>query len=145
MLWASTNRFFWLVLSKTTIAWKEERKANQNEKKNVIRCQSHQRSTCSFYVRKLRAQLFWCLHFRFLLYWHKPSGAKAARKKLVKLTIGVNLTDILCATFLYESFTQSVFVLTFFVWIFLAQKYWRKCAHKMLVKLTLRTKGKRRK
>jgi hypothetical protein len=34
----------------------------------------------------LRAQLFLCLHFSFVLYWRKPTGAKAAREMLVKLT-----------------------------------------------------------
>ncbi len=51
-----------------------------------IREQFHQRSACSFYVRKLRAQLFLCLHFRFVLYWCKTVGAKAACRTLVKLT-----------------------------------------------------------
>jgi hypothetical protein len=50
--------------------------------------QIHQHSTCSFYVRKLRAQLF-CLRFRFVLYWRKPTGAKAVRKMLMKLSPSV--------------------------------------------------------
>jgi hypothetical protein len=47
--------------------------------------QFHQRSTRSFYVCNLR-EAFLCLHFRFLLYWRKTVGAKAARKTLVKLS-----------------------------------------------------------
>jgi hypothetical protein len=31
---------------------------------------------------------FLCLRFRFVLYWRKPTGAKAARRTLVKLTPG---------------------------------------------------------
>jgi hypothetical protein len=38
--------------------------------------------------------------------------------------------------FFHKSFAQSFFVFTFQVWTFLAQEFWRKCAHKMLVKLT---------
>ncbi len=46
--------------------------------------QFHQRSTPSFYVRKL--QLFLCLRFKFVLYWPKSVGAKGAHRTLVKLT-----------------------------------------------------------
>ncbi len=47
--------------------------------------QFHQRSTHSFYVRKLRVGIL-CLHFRFVLYWHKPTGAKAVHRMLMKLS-----------------------------------------------------------
>ncbi len=29
-----------------------------------------------------------CLHFRFVLYWRKPTGAKAAHRTLMKLSPG---------------------------------------------------------
>jgi hypothetical protein len=31
---------------------------------------------------------FLCLHFRFVLYWRKPTGAKAGRRKLMKFSPG---------------------------------------------------------
>ncbi len=64
-----------------------------------FRGQFHQRSTCSFYVRKLCAA-FLCLHFRFVLYWRKTVGAKAVRRTLLKLSPGgirpvvLNLFDL---------------------------------------------------
>ncbi len=43
-----------------------------------------------FYVQLLRTQVaraaFLCLHLRFVLYWCKPTGAKAARRTLMKLS-----------------------------------------------------------
>jgi hypothetical protein len=30
-----------------------------------------------------------CQHFRFILYWRKPTGAKAAHRMLMKLSLGV--------------------------------------------------------
>jgi hypothetical protein len=50
--------------------------------------------------------------------------------------LGVNFTNILRAAFFCESFVQSFFVLTFLGLNFFMQEYKRKCAHKMLVKLT---------
>ncbi len=41
---------------------------------------------CSFYVCKLRAQLFCAYVLGFVLYWHKPMGEKAARRMLMKLS-----------------------------------------------------------
>jgi hypothetical protein len=39
---------------------------------------------------------FLCLRFRFVLYWRKTVGAKAARRMLVKLTPGDNpMKDVL--------------------------------------------------
>ncbi len=38
--------------------------------------------------------------------------------------------------FLYKSYSQSFLYLHIRFELFLAQEYWRKCAHKMLVKLT---------
>ncbi len=34
------------------------------------------------------AHSFFCIHFRFVLYWRKPTGTKAARRTLVNLTPG---------------------------------------------------------
>ncbi len=51
----------------------------------ITRGQFHQRSMRSFYIRKLRAA-FLCLHFRLVLYWNKTVGAKAAHRRLVKLS-----------------------------------------------------------
>jgi hypothetical protein len=51
---------------------------------DVIRGQFHQRFTRSFYVSKLRAQLF-CADILALY----STGVKAARRTLVKLTPGV--------------------------------------------------------
>jgi hypothetical protein len=50
--------------------------------------QYHQHSTCSFYVRKLHAQLFCAYILGFVLYWRKTVGAKAAGRMLVKLNPG---------------------------------------------------------
>jgi hypothetical protein len=38
---------------------------------------------------------------------------------------GVNFTNILRAPYSYKSFMQSSFVLSFYVWTFFAQEYWR--------------------
>jgi hypothetical protein len=46
------------------------------------------------FTNVLRAA-FLCLRFRFVLYWRKPTGAKAARRTLVKLTPGVRGFDYL--------------------------------------------------
>ncbi len=48
----------------------------------------------------------------------------------------VNFTNILRAAFSYESFVRSFLYLHFRFELFLAQVYWGKCAHKLLVKLT---------
>ncbi len=56
--------------------------------RRVSRGQFYQCSMRSFYVRKLRMQLFLCLGFRFVLYWHKTTGAKAACRTLMKLSPG---------------------------------------------------------
>ncbi len=69
---------------------------------------------------------FVCLQFGFLIFWQKDFGAKAAHKMLVKLTPGVNFTNILGAAFLYESFLCSFYVLTIWVCTFLAKGFWCK-------------------
>jgi hypothetical protein len=38
---------------------------------------------------------FMCLQFGYVIFWQKDFGAKAAHKMLVKLTPGVNFTNIL--------------------------------------------------
>jgi hypothetical protein len=44
----------------------------------------------------------------------------------ITLAPGANITDILRAAFLYESFLCSFYVLKFWVCIFLAKGFWRK-------------------
>ncbi len=39
---------------------------------------------------------FLCLHYRFILYWHKPTGAKAAHRMLMKFSPGLNYTNFWC-------------------------------------------------
>ncbi len=96
----------------------------------------------TFYMQLLHTWVapaaFLCLCFRFVLYWRKTVGVKAAHRTLVKLTPEVNFTNILHAALEYKSFDQSFLCLHFTVGLnyFWAQEYWRKCAHKMLVKLT---------
>ncbi len=77
-----------------------------------------------------------CLQFGFVIFWRKDFSAKAAHKMLVKLTPGVNFSNILRAAFLYESFLCSFYVLTNWACNFLAKGFWRKATHKLLVKLT---------
>jgi hypothetical protein len=77
----SELHFFQLQIKSNAFVFKE----NDRE---VFLGQFHQRSMGSFYVRKLRAQLLLCLPFRFVLYWRKTVGEKAAHRTLVKLTLG---------------------------------------------------------
>ncbi len=49
------------------------------------------------------ARSFFCLRFRFVLYKRKTVGAKAAHRTLVKLTPGLDFTNILRVDFSYES------------------------------------------
>jgi hypothetical protein len=63
-----------------------------------------------------------------------PSIVLAKVKKNIPLfPPGFNFTNILRAAFLHKRFAQSTYILVF---NFLAQEYWGKCAHKVLVKLT---------
>ncbi len=64
-----------------------------NAKVCVFWCERVKRPTVNFtnvllaaftYVNYARS--FLCLHFRFVLYWRKPTVAKAVRRMLVKLT-----------------------------------------------------------
>ncbi len=50
---------------------------------------------------------FLCLCFRFVLYWRKTVGAKAARKMLMKLSPGVNFINVLPTTFVPVGLHQS--------------------------------------
>jgi hypothetical protein len=106
-----------------------------------------------------------CLHFRFVLYRRKTVGTKVARRTLVKLTpdlissnkvmasssvvhslhfnqflklfSGVNFTNILTCSFSIQKVLREAFLYLHFMFEFsLEQEYWRKCAHKILVKLT---------
>ncbi len=65
-------------------------------------------------------------------YWQK-----AVRKTLLKLTLSVNLTNILRAVFSYKSVFHSFSLITLWIWNFLAKGYWQKAARKTLLKLTL--------
>jgi hypothetical protein len=55
---------------------------------------------------------------------------------LMKLTPGVNFTNILRAAFSYKSFLCSFYVLTIWVCNFWRKDLGTKAVHKMLVKLT---------
>jgi hypothetical protein len=66
---------------------------------------------------------FTCLQFGFVIFWRKDFDAKAANKILVKLTPGVNFTNILRAVFLYERFLRSFYELTIWVCNFLAKGF----------------------
>ncbi len=63
----------------------------------------------TFYTRifctKVSTAAVWYLHFRFVLFWRKNIGTKAALKMLTILTQGFNFTLVKCAAFLYKSFT----------------------------------------
>ena len=58
------------------------------------RCQFHQHFTAPFSYKSLLSS-FSVDKLRFDFFWRKDIGAKAARKTLVKLTTGVNFTNIL--------------------------------------------------
>jgi hypothetical protein len=44
---------------------------------------------------KVFCAAFMCLQVGFVIFWRKDFGAKAAHKMLVKLTPGINFTNIL--------------------------------------------------
>ncbi len=48
-----------------------------------------------FYT-KVFCAAFMCLHFGFVIFWRKDFGAKAAYKKLVKLTPGIIVIKLFC-------------------------------------------------
>jgi hypothetical protein len=75
---------------------------------------------------KVFSAAFMCLQFGFVIFRQKDFGAKAALKMLVKLTPGVNVTNILWAAFSYESFLRHFYVLTIWVGNFLAIGFQRK-------------------
>ena len=85
----------------------------------------------SFFVRKALEQLF-CTYIVRL----KEIGAKAACKMLVKLTPGVNFTNVLQAAFTSadpKSTKKTVKLSSFIALLGFAHV---KAAHRMLVKLT---------
>ncbi len=70
--------------------------------------------------------------------WPPPTRRRSSSRKRKRPPLpseplpGVNITNILCAAFLYESLAQS-----FLYWYFKFELFWRKnIIHKMLVKLT---------
>ena len=93
----------------------------------------------SFYVQLFHTKVFWAafmyLHFRFVLFWHKENGPKAACKMLVKLTTGLNFNNIFWATFLYKSVMRSFSVVAVYVSIFLRKEIGNWAAQKHFVKL----------
>ncbi len=54
--------------------------------RSTFRCQFHQHLMRGVFVRKFWTKLFFYLDSRFILFWRKNIGAKAARNMLVKLT-----------------------------------------------------------
>ncbi len=62
----------------------------------------------TFYEQLLRTSVahaaFLYLHFRFVLYWCKPTNAKAVRRALVKLIPGGKPVSKFCLKFLYIAF-----------------------------------------
>ncbi len=44
---------------------------------------------CAAFTKVSFSRSFFCLRFRFVLYWRKPTGAKAECKTLMKLTPGL--------------------------------------------------------
>jgi len=52
------------------------------------RCQFHQHFTLTFFVQKCFAQLYSYYSLVLGFFWRKDIGEKAARKMLMKLTIG---------------------------------------------------------
>jgi len=49
----------------------------------------------AFSYQKVLCTPFMCLQFGFVIFWQKEFGTKAAYKMLVKLTPGVNVTNLL--------------------------------------------------
>jgi hypothetical protein len=76
--------------------------------------QFHQHSTISFYVRKLPVQFFLCLRFRFVLYWCKPTGAKAVCRMLMKLSPYLNVSFLSLCNFLRFVLAFHLFFLVSF-------------------------------
>ena len=62
-------------------------------------CQFHQHFMSSFFCTKVFWAAFLYLRLRFVFFWRKDIGAKAACKMLVKLTTWANFTIILWAAF----------------------------------------------
>jgi len=79
---------------------------------------------------------FICSQFGFVIFWWNNICKKAARKMLVKLTTGVNFSNILCATFVHTDHkskkTNSLTVL-----FAPLGSVGVKASGKMLVKLTI--------
>ncbi len=61
-----------------------------------------------------------------------PSSRSQFHQQFMRPFFVNNFTNILRAAFVYQSSAQSLFVLTFYVCTFLAQKYWHICAIKLL-------------
>jgi len=83
----------------------------------------------------------WLCDFLAQKYWRKNIGAKILAQKLL-LKCWWNWLQVSISSTFYTRFFHMKFVLCSFslltVWLcsFLAKKYWRKAAHKILMKLT---------
>jgi hypothetical protein len=64
-----------------------------------------------------------CLQFGLVIFWQKDFGTKAVNKMLVKLTPGINFTNILRAVFSHKGFLRSFYLLTIWVCNFLAKGF----------------------
>ncbi len=71
------------IVAKKMALWR-----SKNVDKIDSRRQFQQYIARSFCCPKVMNAAFLCLHFRFVLFWSKKIGAKAALKMLVKLTPG---------------------------------------------------------
>jgi hypothetical protein len=70
--------------------------------------------------------MFFVLKVQACIFWHKKIGRKAAFKVMVKLTKGVNFSNILRAAFSYKK-CAYILGLYFFGARILAQKVLLKC------------------
>jgi len=91
----------------------------------------HQLFMSSFFAQNYFSEIF-CVNCLVCIFSQRLIGAKSAYKMLVKLTTGVNFTNILWGAFLYLSIFQSFSVLTVLVCIFSQKLIGAKSARNML-------------
>jgi len=86
---------------------------------------------------KVFCEAFLYLQFGFVIYWQKNIGAKAAHKMLMKLTTGLNFTNIFQGVFFLTKALSGAFC-TYNMWLYFLSKghYGKKAALKILEKLT---------
>jgi hypothetical protein len=96
--------------------------------------QFYQHFTCAYFIRKCFAQLF-LVTFQLCNFWRQNIGVKCRRKKLMKLTSGLNFINILLEAF-FVFFLRAAFLYSQFGFVIFWQKnICAKAAYKMLVKL----------